>query len=272
MREDLREFARQDAQQLLEIATGLSRVQMLANPLRELMPDEQRHYDSLLADRLRAVPVQYLRGSQEFYGRSFRVTPDVLIPRPETEDIVTAVLERVPNRQAPLRIADVGTGSGVLALTLALELPNSIVTAIDLSPAALAVARSNAARLAPLDESLPRRVQFLQGDLLTPVPPEEHFDFIVSNPPYIPETEKPALHAQVRDHEPHLALFAGDDGHDLFRRLLPTAWTALSPLGFLVMETAGRTMLLDELLNGWHDVQFRRDLQQVERVVVAQRG
>ena len=266
MREDLRDNAARDAQQLLEIATGLTRVQMLAQPERPLKEEEAGSFQGMLAQRRAAVPVQHLRGSQEFFGRDFHVSPDVLIPRPETEHIIEEVLRLYPDRSAPLTIADIGTGSGILALTLALEYPNSVVTALDISPDALAVAKHNARFL-----EVAGRVRFLQSDLLEAVA-GELFDLIVSNPPYVPLAEKETLHAQVREHEPHLALFGGEDGHDVLRRLIPQASTALQPGGWLLLETAGRSTTADTLLEAWANVHWVADLQGIQRIAVAHRA
>ncbi|SDF82328.1 peptide chain release factor N(5)-glutamine methyltransferase [Terriglobus roseus] len=265
MRDDLRENAARDAQQILEIATGLTRVQMMAQPDRPVKEEEAGSFQGMLAQRRHAMPIQHLRGSQEFFGREFAVSPDVLIPRPETEHIVEEVLRLFPDRKAPLKIADVGTGSGILAVTLALEFPQSLVAALDISPDALAVAQDNTARLNTLN-----RTRILQSDLLAAVTGET-FDLIVSNPPYIPLIEKDTLHAQVREYEPHLALFGGEDGHDVLRRLIPQAKDALSPGGWLLLETAGRSGIADELLSGWQQVHWVSDLQGIERIAVAQR-
>ena len=262
-RDDLRDTAARDAQQLLEIATGMTRVQTLADPNHVLREEEAGSFRGMVAQRRGGVPVQHLRGSQEFFGREFQVSPDVLIPRPETEGIVEEVLRLHTDRAAPLRIVDVGTGSGILAVTLALEYPASDVLAVDLSPEALAVAHENAVALAA------RNVRFAESDLLATAG-DECFDLIVSNPPYIPLTEASELHRQVRDHEPHLALFGGEDGLDVVRRLLPQCDTHLRPGGWLLMETAGRSPAYDALLQGWRDVRWVRDLQGVERVAVAQ--
>lgn len=270
LREDLRETAVLDARQLLEVATGLTRVGMLAGPARLLTVEEAARFEGLLQRRAGGEPVQYLRGSQEFYGRGFAVSPAVLIPRPETELIVDTVLELFEDRAWPLRVADVGTGSGVLAVTLALEFAASSVTALDVSAAALEVARGNAAALGLDGRMLAGTVRFLASDLLGAVH-DQRFDVIVSNPPYVPLAEAPELHAQVREFEPHLALFGGQDGHDVLRRLIPEAWDRLVPGGWLVLETAGRTAVLDGLLAGWSDVRFVRDLQGIERVAVARR-
>ncbi len=265
MRDDLRENAARDAQQLLEIATGLTRVQMLAQPDRPLKEEEAGSFQGMLAQRRHAMPIQHLRGSQEFFGRNFAVTPDVLIPRPETEHIVEEVQHLIADRNTPLKIADVGTGSGILAVTLALEFPQSLVAALDISPEALAVAQDNAAQLGVVG-----RMRILQSDLLSAVEGET-FDVIVSNPPYIPFAEKDTLHSQVRDYEPHLALFGGEDGHDVLRRLIPQAKEALSSGGWLLLETAGRSAIADKLLSDWQKVYWVRDLQGIERIAVAQR-
>lgn len=266
LRDDLRAYAARDAQQILEIATGLSRVQMLAQPERRLSAEQVASYQGMLAQRRGAVPVQHLRGSQEFYGREFFVTPDVLIPRPETEHLVEEVLRLYTDRTAAIRMADVGTGSGVLAITLALAYPQAWVCALDISDAALGVARANAAALGCAE-----RVRCVESDLMAAVAGDEAFDLIVSNPPYIPLTERDTLHAQVRDHEPHVALFGGEDGHDVFRRLIPQAAQQLRPGGWLLLETAGRTALLDSMLAGWDGVHAVPDLQGIERIVAARK-
>lgn len=266
MRDDLREHAARDAQQLLEIATGLTRVQMMAQPDRPLREEEAGSFQGMLAQRRAAVPIQHLRGTQEFFGRDFLVSPDVLIPRPETEHLVEETLRLFPDRSAPLRIADVGTGSGILAVTLALEYPRSTVSALDISPAALAMARQNAQLLGAAD-----RVRFLESDLLATVAGET-FDLVVSNPPYIPLTEKPMLHAQVREYEPHLALFGGDDGLEVLRALIPQALGALRPGGWLLIETAGRDAKVDALFNTAQVVHWVPDLQGIQRIAACQKA
>ncbi len=270
MREELRENAVLDARQVLELATGLGRVAMLAAPGRVLTAVEMERFDALLERRLRAEPVQYLRGSQEFYGREFLVSPAVLIPRPETELVVEAVLGLFADRAWPLRMADVGTGSGVLAVTLALEFAQSTAVGLDVSPEALVVARHNAEVLGLGRRMLAGGVRFVESDLLGAVRGES-FDVVVSNPPYVPLADAPELHPQVREFEPHLALFGGEDGQDVLRRLVPEARERLVPGGWMVLETAGRTAVLDGLLQGWKNVRFVKDLQGVERVAVARR-
>lgn len=263
-RDDLREHAARDAVQLLEIATGLNRVGMLMRPGQVLSEEEAGSFRGMIAQRRGAVPIQHLRGSQEFFGREFLVSPDVLIPRPETEHLVEEVLRLWPDRSVPLRIADVGTGSGILAVTLALEYKCSSALALDISGPALATAQANAMQLGA------RNVRFAQSDLLAAAA-NEFFDLIVSNPPYIPLTEAEELHPQVRDHEPHLALFGGADGFDVFRRLIPQASQQLHRDGWLLLETAGRSAALDQLLSDWEHLHSVPDLQGIERVVAAQR-
>ena len=219
----------------------------------------------MLAQRRAAVPIQHLRGSQEFFGREFIVTPDVLIPRPETEHLIETVLRLYTDQSACPRIADVGTGSGILAITLALEYPRGSVLALDISMPALEIAHRNAAALNA------RNVRFAASDLLDAAHGEEPFDLIVSNPPYIPLNEAAGLHPQVRDHEPHLALFGGKDGHDLYRRLIPEASRYLKHDGWLLLETGGNSSILSALLEGWRDVHFVRDLQGLERIAAAKR-
>jgi release factor glutamine methyltransferase len=267
MSDILRENAARDAQAILEIATGLTRVQMLAQPDRPLREEEAGTFQGMIAQRRGNVPIQHMRGSQEFFGRDFLVTPDVLIPRPETEHIVEEVLRLNPDRSTTLHIADVGTGSGILAITLALEYPHTSVVALDISNEALEIARLNAARLGAA-----ARIQFERSDLFEAIPENTQFDIIVSNPPYVPMSEASELHPQVRNHEPHLALFGGQDGLDIIRRLIPQAMQHLKPDGRLLIETAGRTPALDAVLKNTWNVHFVTDLQGIERIVVTQKA
>jgi release factor glutamine methyltransferase len=266
MSEHLRDNAARDAQAILQIATGLTRVQMLAQPDRPLREEEAGAFQGMIAQRRGHVPIQHMRGSQEFYGRDFVVTPDVLIPRPETEHIIEEVLRLYPDRTVALHIADVGTGSGILAITLALEYPQSSVVALDISKEALEIAQLNAARLGVAD-----RIQFEQSDLFEVLSKEMQFDVIVSNPPYVPHGEGRELHPQVRNHEPHVALFGGEDGLDIIRRLVQQAIPPLKPAGWLLMETAGRTPALDAVLKNRWKLHFVSDLQGIERIVAAQK-
>jgi release factor glutamine methyltransferase len=264
---DLRADALRDAALLLRHSLGLTHAQLLANPEREITRDQQAAYQALIFRRLTAEPIQYLTGEQEFYGLTLRVTPAVLIPRPETELLVEAVLAEM-NAMAPLRILDIGTGSGAIAITLARHLPRARVTAIDLSEAALEIAADNAQRNGVAD-----RITFVRSDLLSAIAPDVRFDVIVSNPPYIPTSDRASLHPQVREHEPEAALFAGSDGMDIYRCLIPQAHAALRPGGLLALELGhGQRSRIAELLAGWIGVRFLDDLQKIPRVALARRA
>ncbi len=265
--EHLRATASRDAELLLLHVLQISRATLLAYPDREIPSNGQARYQELIVRRMRYEPIQYIVGRQEFYGLNLNVTPAVLIPRPETEHLVEAVLKLLPSNQ-PLRIVDVGTGSGAIAIALAVHLPNAEITALDISSDALAVAAANAHEHAVGD-----RIRFLQSDLLSAVSADEEvFDAVVSNPPYIPEIDRTSLHPQVRDHEPATALFAGETGLDIYRRLVPQAYNALKANGLLALEIGhGQREGLAELLSGWEGVSFIDDLQQIPRVALARR-
>jgi release factor glutamine methyltransferase len=255
---------RLDAEVLLRHVLGCDLAALITHPERVLSPAESTQYDALLKRRIVAEPIQYITGEQEFFGLTMKVTPDVLIPRPETEHVVEALLHRV-NREDALHLLDVGTGSGAIAVALAHALPNAAVTAVDLSQAALDVARENAMRHGVSD-----RVRLLQSDLIAGVR-GELFDAVISNPPYIADTED--LEPQVRDYEPHRALYAGPTGLEIYRRLIPEAHLALKPGGWLLLEIGyGQKLPLSELLNSWEDVAFVDDLQGIPRVAIARRS
>ena len=263
---DLRPTALQDAALLLMHTLGIDRATLMAHPERPMDREQQAAYQAALERRLRFEPIQYILGHTEFYGLRLRVTPAVLIPRPETEHLVEAVAARVPKDRA-IRIADVGTGSGAIAIALAHLLPNASVTALDLSPEALAVARQNAA-----DHKLLHRIQFVESDLLNAVVTDAPFAAIVSNPPYIPLSEAAELHPQVRDHEPASALFAGPTGLEIYERLLPKSASMLLPNGLLALEIGhGQQAQIAQLLRFWRDVEFLPDLQGIPRVALARR-
>jgi release factor glutamine methyltransferase len=252
---------RRDAELLLMHAVDRDRAWLLTHPGTELSPDQLGVFERWIERRARREPVQYILGEQEFFGLRFRVTPDVLIPRPETEHLVEALIER-SGRGRPLRIVDVGTGSGAIAVSVAHALPQASVTALDLSPAALAVARDNAATLGAT-------VRFLESDLLEAVR-GECFDAVVSNPPYIADSE--VLETQVQDYEPHRALFAGPTGLEIYRRLIPQALEVLLPGGWLMMEIGhGQRDALFDLLTAWSNLEFIHDLQGIPRVAIARR-
>ncbi|HWB33274.1 MAG TPA: peptide chain release factor N(5)-glutamine methyltransferase [Acidobacteriaceae bacterium] len=309
----LRETAARDALTLLLNTLSINRAQFYANSHRILTPEQQSTYDAAIARRLTHEPIQYITGEQEFFGLPLRVTPAVLIPRPETEHLVEAVLAELRStandfdchsaappaesteeqrklllsRSGP-HILDVGTGSGAIAIALAHHLPHAHVTATDISPAALTLARENAIRNNV-------RIKLVESDLLnnpeTVIPSEAAlnagseiegpaaalaitglFDAIVSNPPYVPEADRPTLHPQVRDFEPSTALFAGPDGLAIYRRLIPQARAALTPNGLLALEIGhGQRDAIAGLLSGWHSVRFVPDLQGIPRVALARR-
>ena len=254
-----------DAELLLLHATGLSRTDLITQPDRILAAAEVNRYRQAIARRALSEPVQYITGEREFYGLRFTVTPDVLIPRPETEHLIEAALERVPPN-APFRIADVGAGSGAIAIALAVARPMASVVAVDISPAALKIARQNASA-----HGVAARIEFVEADLLDGIAARS-FDMVVSNPPYIADGERETLDAEVKDYEPATALFAGPTGLEIYERLIPQAATALRPGGWLLMEIgAGQQLQLAQLLKDWSNVGLVPDLQGIPRVILAQR-
>jgi release factor glutamine methyltransferase len=254
---------RRDAELLLAHALGWDQAALLTHPEHILTPTEADRFESMLSRREACEPMQYILGSQEFFGLRFEVSPAVLIPRPETEHLVEAVLDLFGGNSAP-RIVDVGTGSGAIAIALAHAMPAARITAVDCSPAALAIAQHNA-----LQHGVTERVTFLQADLLGSVQ-EKDFDAVVSNPPYIANEE--ALEPQVFNYEPHTALYAGPTGLEIYERLIPQARAALKPDGWLMMEIGhGQQAALESLLYGWDAINFVSDLQGIPRVVLAQK-
>jgi len=259
---------RMNAELLLMFTLGCDRAYLHAHPDRELSASEQARYDDALAERARSVPAQYITGHQEFWAMDFIVTPAVLIPRPETEHVIETVLQLACVGRAPspaaLRLVDVGTGSGCIALALANELPQAEIHATDISPAALEIARANAAR-----HQLGSRVQFHETDLLQGLEPKA-FDFVISNPPYVGECEADLVQLEVRKFEPRQAVFAGPTGLEVIARLIPQARDALKPGGRLVMEISGTIADgVKRLLEGWDEVRMTNDLQGIPRVVSA---
>jgi release factor glutamine methyltransferase len=226
-------------------------------------------YDASIARRAAREPLAYVTGRREFWGRTFEVTPAVLIPRPETETIVEAALELQPDQRAALQIADVGTGSGCLAVTLAAERPNASTTATDLSAEALAVARRNAAK-----HAVAERIEFITADLLAGV--ERTFDVIVANPPYVPDRDRHTLQPEVRDHEPPAALFAPADGLGVIARLLEQAPARLKPAGRLIFEfgygQAGAVRSAIAATPELELVEMRADLQRIPRIAIVGRS
>jgi release factor glutamine methyltransferase len=228
---------------------------------------ELSRYDALVARRASGEPLQYLTGHQEFWRADFVVSPAVLIPRPETEHLIEAVLDLIHQFALgpKLKLIDVGTGSGAIAVSLARELPQAEVHAVDLSPAALEVARSNAERLGA-------RVQFGESDVLAAIARDASFDFVVSNPPYVGLNEADKVQAVVKHYEPHMAVFAGADGLAFIRRLIPQAREALRGGGWLLMEIGyTQSQAVMALLGEWHNVHSVPDLAGIPRVIVARK-
>jgi release factor glutamine methyltransferase len=264
-------IARRDAETLLLHLLQSDRAWLFVHSDEPL--DENTHTQLLALTQRRAAhePLQHLTGTQEFYGLALRVTRDTLIPRPETELLVEAVLEFARTQPAKLRILDVGTGTGAIALALAKHLPHAEITASDISPAALEVARANAAQ-----HNLTPRITFVEADLLEAITADQPFDIVVSNPPYVPLADAPTLEPEVRDYEPPTALFAGPngnpDGLDIYRRLIPQAHTALRTNGLLALEFGfGQRDALQALLTGWHDIRFLDDYAAIPRIALALR-
>lgn len=256
------ETPRLEAQLLLAQALGITRAAVVAGIYRE--PTERQHaeFERLVQARERRVPFAYLRGTQEFFGLTFRVGPEVLIPRPETEMLVEFALEK--QEGAPGRVADVGTGSGCILTSLLANAPQAQGVGFDLSAGALDIARDNAQR-----NGVANRIRLVQGDLLTGAG-GACFDVIVSNPPYIPSAEIADLAPEVRDGEPRLALDGGADGLECYRRLAEQGLWALRPGGWMAVEVGmGQAPAVAALWQaaGWVEICIRQDLAGIERVV-----
>jgi release factor glutamine methyltransferase len=252
---------------LLLHVLGKDKAWMMAHSEEGLSREQAARYMESVERRYQGEPIQYITGATEFYGLPFRVTPDVFIPRPETEHLVERAIALAARLQSP-RIVDAGTGSGAIAIALAHHLPNAAITAIDLSAAALTIARENAELNGVSD-----RIRFLEGDLLGPVAGQQ-FDIVVSNPPYVPLRDHGSLAVEVRDHEPALALFAGGDGLDNYRRLIPASFAAIVPGGHVALEIGyGQSPAIGELLtaSGFSEIEFVPDLQDIPRVASALR-
>jgi release factor glutamine methyltransferase len=266
------------AELLLMHALDRDRAWLYAHPETELDAETQQRFFSLIAKRASGVPTQYLTGHQEFWGLDFEVMPGVLIPRPETEHVIEVALDRMSvvqgtvstRRNEALRIADVGTGSGCIAVALAHEFPGARVVATDISAVALDIARRNAER-----HGVASRIEFIECNLLDAFahqsPP---FDLIASNPPYIGRREAATLPREVREHEPQAALFAGETGQEIYAPLIAQAAALLKPGGILVLELGYNSAehvshLLD--VPEWSGVNMTSDLAGITRVASARR-
>ncbi len=247
------------AEVLLMHALQHDRAYLYAHSDDELPEIAWIHYGRYLHERLKGKPTQYITSRQEFYGRDFRVTPDVLIPRPETEHLVEAAIARIRPGNV---VVDVGTGSGAIAITLALE-TRARVFATDISAAALGVAHINA-------QQLSAGAHYLLNNLVDALR-DHSIDVLVSNPPYVPRTDEPGLQREVRDYEPHIALFAGPTGLEMYERLIADAARVLRPRGWLLLELGYNSLepVRAMLQRGWSDITVVNDLAGFPRVLAA---
>ena len=262
---------RLDAEVLLAHARGCQRIE-LYTAFEEEPPEAVRTaFRELVGRRAKGAPVAYLVGRREFFSLMFEVTPDVLIPRPETESLVVRAIDLAKSLgSAELRIADVGTGSGIIAVTVAKHVKNCQVTAIDVSSAAIEVAKRNAEK-----HSVAGRIEFIESNLFAAVPSDAQFDLILSNPPYVASDEIAGLSADVRDYEPHLALDGGAKGTEVIERLIPEAAERLKVAGWLLMEVgsenAGRVEQLVKANTAFELAETLKDIANLPRVVQAKR-
>ena len=261
--------SRWDSELLMTHVLDCNRADLYTADFPSLDPSQHRAFTDLIRRRCNREPLQHLVGKQEFWGLEFHVSPEVLIPRPETEFLIEAVLEQFPDRSVSITLADIGTGSGCLAITLAGLYPNARILAVDFSGAALKVARFNATRHASS-----RRIEFLEGDLCGPLisrNPEEKIDLLISNPPYIPSPEIRRLQPEVQSYEPRFALDGGRDGLDYYRRILFEGFDCLRPGGHLVLEMGLRQAIPISdmaLRGGWQVGRIKFDLQFIPRVML----
>jgi len=259
--------ARREASSLLSFILAKDRTFLIAHADDVVSDDMLLRFQENVERRAAGEPLQYITGVQDFYGREFCVTPDVLIPRPETELLVEAAIEVSGGRDASTFVCDVGTGSGCIAVTLLCEIKKARAVAVDKSPAALEIARLNAR-----NHSVADRAEFVISDCLDALDPREYqFDLIVSNPPYVSASMLPGLQREVRDHEPLIALSPGADGLSLIRRLIQQSHAFLKSNGYLLMEIGfDQAEAVTDLVNDspWHLVEIKPDLQGFPRIVV----
>lgn len=260
------ERARLDAETLLLHLLRQNHAWLLGHGDDAASSDTQNSLVALIARRRAGEPIQYITGEAEFFGFPFTVAPGVLIPRPETEHLVEEVI-RLAGAFTEPRIADIGTGSGAIAIALAYSLPQAHIIATDFSPQALAIAKQNVAR-----NGVENRIEFFEGDLLAPLAGQS-FHIIASNPPYVPLVDLDSLSVEVREHEPHAALFAGDDGLLIYHRLIPDARALLISGGWLVMEIGyGQQPAIEKMMieSRYGSVHFIPDYQGIPRILIGQ--
>jgi len=276
------------AELLLLHATNRTRTSLYSHPEDELSDAQTKIYFSLIEQRASGVPVQHLTGKQEFWGLEFEVTPEVLIPRPETEHVVEVALDRLALRDLRFKhaqnmsgqgllVADIGTGSGCIAIALAKELPSARIYALDISSAAHKVAQRNVARLAASIPDLIDRITFQESNLLSALfeGAPKSFDLIVSNPPYIARREAHKLAREVREHEPALALYGGQEGYELYADLITQSAVCLKPGGILVLELGHDSLPAVQPLfdtPAWTNIGVTNDLARIARVIAAERA
>jgi release factor glutamine methyltransferase len=260
------EFPRDDAELILATVTESSRTCLISHPEQALTSQQELVLWRWLEKRAEHYPIQYMRGCQEFYGREFLVSREVLVPRPETELLIDVSLSLLEGRR-PLRILDIGTGSGCIAITLLLEKASLSAVATDIMPAALTVARANAAR-----RNCGHRLTLLQGDVAQPLEDQRvKFDLIVSNPPYVALSEKESVAKAVAEYEPGVALYGGETGLDLFEKIFTQASRLLASNGHLVLELgpAQQAAVVDlGQAFGWIKHALRKDLVGMDRCLV----
>ncbi|MBI3178009.1 MAG: peptide chain release factor N(5)-glutamine methyltransferase [Deltaproteobacteria bacterium] len=259
--------ARLDAELLLAVVLKTDRAHLITHPERTLSSEERQAYGALIQRRASREPVAYILGKREFYGRPFRVSPDVLIPRPETEHLVDSVLDWARREKPNARILDIGTGSGAIAISLACELEAATLVATDVSGPALQVAAANAHGMGVAD-----RVRFVAGDLFAPVD-GDRFDVIVSNPPYVDVMQAPSLEPEIREYEPAIALFAQDHGLAIIRRLIAELPAHLNTPSLFACEVGydqADVVLPLVRAGAWTRVGTIADLQGHRRVVMAE--
>ena len=257
--------ARRDAELLVSFVVGREKTFLIAHPEYELPSDETIRLDELTRRRLTREPLQYILRRQEFYGLEFEVTPDVLIPRPETEILVERAIEFLESRNDP-RFCEIGIGSGCISVTVLHQLKNSSAIAADVSTAAIRVAGKNAQRHGVLD-----RLTLIESDVYSNIP-NTYFDAILSNPPYVPERDLTTLQPEVRDHEPQVALTGGGEGLDVISKLLTGASSRLNVGGALLFEMGfNQSSRVSEMFDRdlWQTIEILPDLQGIPRIAFA---